>query len=112
MKEYFWEYEYKFGQFLKRIFPNTYQRKYSLTGNGIYNLILVNGKVYEVKFSQTTRKLIDNDKMTTDQLKNKIINNILSNLKNEYTINNGKVTFKLDKFIAKIEVVRKIKMPE
>ena len=40
--DYFWEYDYKFGEFLKKIFPNTYQRKYSMTGNGIYNLVLVN----------------------------------------------------------------------
>ena len=60
MVEYFWEYGYKFGEFLKKNFPNTYKRKYSMTGNGIYNLIIVNGKIYEVKFTQTTRMLEDN----------------------------------------------------
>ena len=112
MIEYFWEYEYKFGQFLKKYFPNTYQRKYSLTGNGIYNLIKVNGKIYEVKFSKTTLMLEDNNLLTTDQLKNKIITNIVNNLKNEYTINNGKVTFKLGQFIAKIVIIKKMKEPE
>ena len=112
MIEYFWEYEYKFGQFLKKYFPNTYQRKYSLTGNGIYNLIKVNGKIYEVKFSKTTLMLEDNNLLTTDQLKNKIITNIVNNLKNEYTINNGKVTFKLGQFIAKVEIIKKMKEPE
>ena len=74
--EYFWEYEYKFGEFLQKIFPNTYKRKYSMTGNGIYNLIIVNDKVYEVKLSQATSMLEDNNKLTTDSLKNKIINSI------------------------------------
>lgn len=112
MIEYFWEYDYKFGEFLKKIFPNTYKRKYSMTGNGIYNLILVNDKIYEVKLSQTNSMLIDNNLLTTDKMKNKIIENIIDNLKSNYTVNNGKVTFKLGKFIAKIEVIKKVKMPE
>ena len=37
MKEYFWEYEYPFTEFIKKILPKTYKRKYSLTGNGIYD---------------------------------------------------------------------------
>ena len=112
MVEYFWEYDYKFGEFLKKIFPNTYKRKYSMTGNGIYNLILVNDKIYEVKLSQTNSMLIDNNLLTTDKMKNKIIENIRDNLKSNYTVNNGKVTFKLGKFIAKVEVIKKVKMPE
>ena len=114
MIEYFWEYEYKFGEFLQKIFPNTYKRKYSMTGNGIYNLIIVNEKVYEVKLSQTTSMLEDNNKLTTDNLKNKIIQNIINNLNEDtkYTVNNGKVTFKLGKFVAKVEVIKKVKMPE
>ena len=112
MVEYFWEYDYKFGEFLKKIFPNTYKRKYSMTGNGIYNLILVNDKIYEVKLSQTNSMLIDNNLLTTDKMKNKIIENIIDNLKSSYTVNNGKVTFKLGKFIAKVEVIKKVKMPE
>ena len=112
MVEYFWEYDYKFGEFLKKIFPNTYRRKYSMTGNGIYNLILVNDKIYEVKLSQTNSMLVDNNLLTTDKMKNKIIENIIDNLKSNYTVNNGKVTFKLGKFIAKVEVIKKVKMPE
>lgn len=112
MVEYFWEYDYKFGEFLKKIFPNTYKRKYSMSGNGIYNLILIQDKVYEVKFSQVNTKLNDNGLLTTDKLKNKIIQNIIDNLKNEPTINNGKLTFNLGNFIAKVEVIKKMKMPE
>ena len=112
MIEYFWEYDYKFGEFLKKIFPNTYKRKYSMTGNGIYNLVIVKDKIYEVKLSQTTRLLEDNQIMTRDELKNKVIDNITKNLKGNYTINNGKITFKLGKFIAKVEIIKKLKMPE
>lgn len=112
MKQYFWEYQYPFGEFLKKIFPNTYKRKYSMTGNGIYNLILVQDKIYEVKLTEVKTFLTDNHLLTTDRLKNKIINNIYINLKSDFTINNGKVTFKLGNFIAKIEVIKKLKMPE
>ena len=108
MVDYFWEYEYKFGEFLKKIFPNTYKRKFSMTGNGIYNLIIIQ----EVKFSQTTKLIEDNNVLTKDKIKNKIIENITNNLKNNYTVNNGKITFKLGKFIAKIEIIKKLKMPE
>lgn len=112
--EYFWEYDYKFGEFLKKIFPNTYQRKYSMTGNGIYNLILVNDKIYEIKFSETKSFLTDNNQLTKDALKNKIIQNIIDNFKEgtKLTVNNGKVTFKLGNFIAKVEVIKKLKMPQ
>lgn len=112
MVDYFWEYEYKFGEFLKKIFPNTYKRKFSMTGNGIYNLIIIQDKIYEVKFSQTTKLVEDNGVLTKDKIKNKIIENITNNLKNNYTVNNGKITFKLGKFIAKIEIIKKLKMPE
>ena len=112
MIEYFWEYDYKFGKFLEKIFPNTYKRKYSMTGNGIYNLVLVQNKIYEIKLSQTTSMLADNNLLTNDKMKNKIIENIISNLKNNYTVNSGKITFKLGNFIAKIEVVKKMRMPE
>ena len=73
MKEYFWEYEYPFTEFIKKIFPKTYKRKYSLTGNGIYDLILVQDKIYQVKLTHTTKMLEDNGTLTTDKLKNKII---------------------------------------
>lgn len=112
MKQYFWEYQYPFGEFLNKIFPNTYKRKYSMTGNGIYNLVLVQDKIYEIKMSEVKSLLIDNNLLTTDKLKNKIINNICDNLKSNYTINNGKITFKLGNFIAKVEVIKKLKMPE
>ena len=75
-------------------------------------MILIGDKVYEVKFSQTTNMLENNNKMTTDIVKNKIINHICQNLKNNYSLNNGKITFKLNNWIAKVEVIKKTKMPE
>ena len=78
MVDYFWEYEYKFGEFLKKIFPNTYKRKFSMTGNGIYNLIIIQDKIYEVKFSQTT-KLIEDNLSTIEESK---LNIKTRNLKN------------------------------
>ena len=112
MIQYFWEYNEKFANFLRTKFPNTYKQKFSMVGNGIYNLILIGDKVYEVKFSQTTNMLENNNKMTTDIVKNKIINHICQNLKNNYSLNNGKITFKLNNWIAKVEVIKKTKMPE
>lgn len=114
MKQYFWEYEYPFAEYLKKIFPKTYKRKYSLTGNGIYDLILVQDKIYQVKLTHTTKMLEDNGTLTTDKLKNKIIQNILNNFKEgtKVSVNNGKITFELGQFIAKVEIIKKVKMPE
>ena len=49
--EYFWETEYRFGEFLKELFGDAYRRKYSLEGNGIFNLLYINGKIYEIKYT-------------------------------------------------------------
>jgi hypothetical protein len=56
--------------------------------------------------------LADNNLLTTDKIKNKIIENICDNLKSDYTVNNGKITMRIGQFIAKVEVVKKMKMPE
>jgi hypothetical protein len=113
MLEYGWEAVRQFERELATWFPKTYERKYSLTGNGIYNLILVNNKVYEIKVAETKKMLENNQKLTTDLMKNKILNNILNNLKENinYTVNNGKITLRVDKWIIKIEVIKKIKIP-
>ena len=58
--------------------------------------------------------LEDNGTLTTDKLKNKIIQNILNNFKEgtKVSVNNGKITFELGQFIAKVEIIKKVKMPE
>ena len=111
--EYGWEAVRTFERELIKLFPKTYKRKYSLQGNGIYNLILVQNKIYEIKVTQTKKTLVDNNMMTSDSMKNLIIKQLFkSPLLKQAQINNGKITFKLQDWILKIEVVKKIKMPE
>ena len=58
--EYFWEYEYPFGEdFLKNIFEDNYKRKYSLVGDGIFNLVFYNDKIYSVSLKQGTSMLVN-----------------------------------------------------
>lgn len=113
--EYFWETEYKFGEFLKEIFPNNYKRKYSLEGNGIFNLLYLNNKIYEIKYNQCKSNLQnDNHKYTDD--KEFIITTIVNNLKcdrNKIIINGGKfITFPVQQWIVKVEVIKKLSEPK
>lgn len=115
-KEYFWEYEYPFFKFLQRVFgEDKIKRKYSLVGNGIFNLLYIDGKIYEIKFSQA-KKLLENDNRAySDKNKQLIINSIIENFENikDYTINSGKfISFPIDKFIAKIEIIQKRAEPK
>jgi hypothetical protein len=113
-QEFFWESEYPFGEFLKKIFGDSYKRKYSLNGNGIFNLLFINGKIYEVKYSQCKSKLQnDNHKFTDD--KEYIINTIVDNLKcdkDKIVVNGGKfITFPCGEWTAKVEIIKKVKEP-
>lgn len=110
--DYFWETEYKFGEFLKSIF-DTYKRKYSLAGNGIFNLVTVNNQLYEIKYTQAKSKLTS-DNHAIDTNKKIIIDTITSNLKTkDFTISGGKfITFPVNSWIAKVEIIKKLKMPE
>ena len=115
MLEYFWEYDYKFGEFLKQIFGEQYKRKYSLEGNGIYNLLYINGKIYDVVYKQCKSNLQnDNHKFTDD--KEFIITTIVNNLKcdkSKIVVNGGKfITFPIQEWIAKVEIVKKLKEPK
>lgn len=116
--DYFWEYEYPFGAvFLKGIYPNQYKRKYSLIGDGIFNLIYIDNKIYEVKF-KSAKFMLENDNKSAlrDNSKDKIVNSICENLEKnniEYTKNSGKfITFKIGDFIAKVEIIKKMKEPQ
>ena len=111
-KEYFWEYGYQFGEFLKKIFQDKYKRKFSLEGNGIYNLISYNGKLYEVKYNQAKTKLIA-DNHAIDAEKGYIISQITKNLKTQdVTISGGKfITFPVGSWLAKVEIIKKLKEP-
>ena len=112
-KEYFWEYGYQFGEFLKNILKDQYKRNYSIEGNGINNLIYIDNKIYEIKFTET-KKLLENDnKKFTDKNKLFIVEEITKNLKNDFTVNGGKfITFVLDGYIAKVEIIKKMAEPK
>ena len=116
MIEFFWETSYKFGEFLKKTFgEDVYKRKYSLEGNGIYNLLYINNKIYEVKYSQCKSQISnDNHKFSDD--KEFIIKKIAESLncdKDKITISQGKIlTFPVRDWIAKVEVVLKRNEPK
>lgn len=109
--EYFWETEYQFVSFLKSIFP-TYNRKYSLEGNGIFNLVTINNKIYEIKYTKTTKMGV-NDNHAIDSDKKFIIDTIVNNLKTDkIAVFGGKfITFPVAEWIAKVEIIKKLKMP-
>ena len=115
--EYFWEYEYPFGNdFLKNIFKDNYMRKYSLVGDGIFNLILFNDKIYDISIKKGNSMLLnDGKKAFRDTDKDIIVEEITKALKNkniEYTVNSGKfITFKYNNFIFKVEIVKKAAIP-
>lgn len=109
--EYFFETEYPFAMFLKSIFTN-YQRKYSLTGDGIFNLVTIDNKIYEIKYTKAL-KMGSNDNHAIDNDKKYIIDTIVNNLKTDkIAVFGGKyVTFPIDQWIAKIEIIKKLKVP-
>lgn len=116
-KQYFWEYDYPFGEFLRESLPaGSYRRKFSMTGNGIYNLVALDGKLYDVTLKSAT-KLLPNDgkKAFRDTTKDKLIDLLkdkLSQLGVKCTVNSGKfITFELFDFIAKLEIVKKTTEP-
>ena len=112
--EYFWETEYLFREFLAKIFKdNNYKTKYSLTGNGIYNLISVDGNLYEIKYTQCKVRP-KNDNLELDKVKSYIINTIVNNLKtDDVTISGRKfITFPVAEWIAKVEIIKKKAEPK
>ena len=116
-KEYLWEYEWPFGELLRESLPaGSYRRKFSMTGNGIYNLVTLDDKLYDITLKSTT-KLLPNDgkKAFRDTTKDKLIDLLkdkLSQLGVNYTVNSGKfITFELFGFVVKLEIVKKTTEP-
>ena len=117
--EFFWLYEYPFGDdFLKSIFKDEFQRKFSMVGDGIYTLLtLKDGSIYDVRLSQG-KTILKNDgkKAYRDTNKDTIVEKICKKLKDskiDYTTNSGKfICFKYNNFIMKIEIVKKAAMPQ
>ena len=117
-KTYTWEYDYPFGEdFLKFIFKNDYKRVYTLSGDGIFNIVTLGDKIYSIDLKDT-KSLLANDgkKAFRDETKDIVITSIadgLNKLGLEYTINSGKfITFKMFDNIFKIEVIKKAVMPK
>ena len=117
-KTYTWEYDYPFGEdFLKFIFKNDYKRVYTLSGDGIFNIVTLDNKIYSIDLKDT-KSLLANDgkKAFRDETKDIVITSIadgLNKLGLEYTINSGKfITFKMFDNIFKIEVIKKAVMPK
>lgn len=114
----FFEYEGAFGwDFLKNLFQEQYKRKYSLTGDGIYNIIMIDNKIYDVSIKECKKLLInDGKKAFRDTTKDIIVEKICNELKEhniKYTTNSGKfITFKNNDYLFKIEIVKKAAMPK
>ena len=113
--DYFWEIKWPMALFFAHVcFPNTYKRKFSMTGNGIYDLVIVKDRIFELKI--TEQKQIQslgegNNKLTRDPLKNAIINQICNKLNGKYVLNDGKIYIKVQKWFARIDVIEKRVMP-
>ena len=116
-KQYFWQYERPFSEFLRESLPaGSYRHKFSMTGNGIYNHVTLDGKLYEITLKSATKLLPDDGKKAfRDTTKDKLIDLLkdkLSQLGVNYTVNSGKfITFELFGFVAKLEIVKKTTEP-
>lgn len=116
-KQYFWEYEWPFGEFLRESLPEgSYRHKFSMVGNGTYNLVTLDDKLYDISLKSTTKLLPNDDKKAfRDTTKDKLIDLLkdkLSQLGINCTVNSGKfITFELFGFVAKLEIVKKTTEP-
>lgn len=117
-KEYAWEYDFPFSELLRESFPaGSYRRKYSMTGNGIYNLVTLDRKLYDISL-KTAKKMLPDDgkKAFRDETKDKVIDILkdkLSQLGVNYTVNSGKfITMDLFGCIMKAEIVKKSVEPK
>lgn len=111
-------YDYIFSRdFFPEVFGSDYRRKYSLCGEGIFNLVFLNDKIYSITVKEAkTMVTADGKKALRDPNKDILMEKICKVLDDnaiEYTMNSGKIlTFKLGKYIAKLEVVQKKKLPD
>lgn len=111
--DYFWEYDYAFGEyFLKELFGDNYKRKYSMEGNGIYNLVYgTDGKIYDLKLTQA-KKMVEGDKLLSrNSYQCMMADTIVANLPNATISKKKIITFTLGDYIAKIEITKKMKEP-
>lgn len=112
-------YDYAFGtDLLVSLFgADKYMRKYSKTGDGIYNLLFIDNKIYELKLKSVTKMLVDDGKKAfRDETKDYIVDTIKKFFYNnniEITSNSGKIiTFPHFNYIFSVEIVKKTAIPE
>lgn len=124
--DYFWETEYHFTEFLKKIFGDSFKRKYSLTGNGIYNLLYLDGGIYEIDYKQAKAHVgfkIDKNDINSypdcghvrygGPTKKNILYAIGYNLNtNIVYAQSAEMSFPVGSWIAKIKVVKKNAEPQ
>lgn len=125
--EYFWETEYKFGEFLKKVFGEQFKRKYSLQGNGIYNLLFIDDNIYEVEYKKATANVGEEvyDKNTKNcypdcgnaryggPTKQDILYQIGKNLKvDKVYAKSAEMSFPIANWTAKIKIVKKNSEPK
>ena len=111
--DYFWEYDYAFGEYcLKELFGKAYKRKYSMEGNGIYNLIYgSDGKIYDLKLTQAKKMVESDELLSRNSYQCMMADLLVENLPNATVSKKKIITFPLGDTIAKIEITRKIKEP-
>ena len=112
-------YDYLFGaEFLVSIFgANAYFRKYSMQGDGIYNLLLIEDKIYDLKLKEVKSMVVDDhQKAYRDTTKDYIVEHIVAKLAENginAATNKGKlITFKSNNKIFSVEITKKTSMPQ
>ena len=112
-------YDYLFGvEFLVSIFgANAYFRKYSMQGDGIYNLLLIEDKIYDLKLKEVKSMVVDDhQKAYRDTTKDYIVEHIVAKLAENginAATNKGKlITFKSNDKIFSVEITKKTSMPQ
>ena len=109
--DYFWEYDYAFGEyFLKELFGDNYKRKYSMEGNGIYNLVYgTDGKIYDLKLTQAKKMVEGDELLSRNSYQCMMADLLVENLPNATVSKKKIITFPLGDTIAKIEITKKMK---
>ena len=111
-------YEYHFvDKVLKNIFGEKQMiKRYSLAGEGIFNLLYIDNYIYEFRFKKIkSLPVSDGKKAFRDTKKDEIID-MISKILDENNINfavtNGKfISFKDRNYLVQIEIVKKTKEP-
>lgn len=115
--DWFDSYEYHFVEYLKDIFGNRKMiRRYSLGGEGIFNLLYTDNGIYQFKFKQiSTLPISDGVLAVRDNKKNEVIDQVAKSLEENgitYSVTGGKfLNVKDSNFITQIELIKKRSEP-